>query len=196
VEPDTLTRALAAIDAAHAADARRADGRPAELVYAERVSGWAERLAGGAPPPALRLAARAQHLERWAIPRADYPLGRGGYFRWRKAVQRRQGTRATEILRAAGCDDATVARVAALVAKATPADDPEGGLLEDAACLVFLETELAGFAHAHRDYTEQKMVDILRKTWARMSPRGRALARTLPLAPELGALLASATAET
>jgi tRNAThr (cytosine32-N3)-methyltransferase len=185
-----MARCLAAIDAAHAADARREDGRPAELVYAERVSTWTAMLVPDASD-ALRLAARAQHLERWAIPRADFPEGRSGYFRWRKAIQRRQGERALAILNDAGCDDVTAARVAALIAKATQPDDPEGQALEDAACLVFLETELEKFAHAHRDYTEDKLVDILRKTWARMTPRGRALASALPLAPEIERLMRS-----
>ena len=91
---DAVARALAAIDAAHAAD-------PAgmELCYAERVAGWVARLAPDADP-GLRLAARAQHLERWAIPRGDFPDGRAGYHAWRKAVQRRQGERVRALLAA------------------------------------------------------------------------------------------------
>ncbi len=191
---DTVRRAIEAIDAAHAVDEKRVDGRPAEIVYVERVGRWVETLVGD-PSAALLLAARAQHLERWAIPRTDYPTGRGGYFRWRKAVQRRQGERAAEILSAVGCDDALGRRVATLVAKAAAADDAEGQALEDAACLVFLESELATFAHDHRDYTEEKFVDIVRKTWKRMSPAGRAQARTIPLAPELARLVDRATTD-
>jgi tRNAThr (cytosine32-N3)-methyltransferase len=193
VTPETRVRALAAIDAAHAADPVQEHGRPAERAYAERVERWVTVLADG-PDVALELAARAQHLERWVIPRRDYPEGRGGYFRWRKAVQRRQGERATELLRSVGVDDSVVARVAALVAKATPADDRDGQVLEDAACLVFLETELAKFAHEHRDYTAAKMVDILRKTWTRMSPAARTHARALDLPAYLARLLDAALA--
>lgn len=195
MSPELVQRAIDAIDAAHAVDEKRLDGRPAEIVYVERVGRWIETLVAQ-PSAALVLAARAQHLERWVIPRSDFPTGRGGYFRWRKAVQKRQGERAAEILRAAGCDETLGARVATLVAKAAAADDAEGQALEDAACLVFLESELATFAHDHRDYTEEKFVDIVRKTWARMSPAGHAQARTIPLVPELARLVERATTDT
>ena len=192
--PEVKAGALAAIDAAHAADpAPPVGGRPAEVAYVERVAAWLVRLVPDASD-ALVLAARAQHLERWAIPRDDYPMDRGGYFKWRKAVQQRQGARVTEILRAAGCDDALAARVAALVAKATPRGDPDGQALEDAACLVFLEGELTAFADAHRDdYPREKLVDIIRKTWVKMSPAAHALAATLPQRPDVAALIAEAT---
>ena len=87
---------------------------------------------------------RAQHLERWAIPRSDFPLDKPGYFRWRKSLHARQGQRARELL-AGAVDEATRERVAQLVAKAAPKGDAEGQALEDAACLVFLEQEIAGF---------------------------------------------------
>ncbi|NQV25970.1 MAG: DUF4202 family protein, partial [Rhodopirellula sp.] len=45
--------------------------RPAELVYSERMTAALERFAPDAPE-ALRLAARAQHLQRWQLPRRDY----------------------------------------------------------------------------------------------------------------------------
>jgi hypothetical protein len=193
VTDDLVARAAAAIDEAHAADPERTGGRPAELVYGERVAAWAARLVP-VPGAALRLAARAQHLERWAIPRASFPAGRAGYFRWRKAVQERQGRRAREILAGAGCDAALAGRVAALVAKAVPPGDAEGQALEDAACLVFLEAELARFAAAHADYPRAKLVDILRKTWAKMSPRARELAAAIPLPDELAAIVREAVA--
>jgi tRNAThr (cytosine32-N3)-methyltransferase len=197
VSADVRTRALAALDAAHAADPRRTpEGRPAEAAYVERVAAWLGRLLPEASD-ALMLAARAQHLERWAIPRDAYPRDRTGYLKWRKAIQQRQGQRVAEILRAAGCDDALVARVAALVAKAVPRGDPEGPALEDAACLVFLEAELAAFADAHReDYAREKLVDIVRKTWIKMSPAAQALAATLPQRADVAALMTEATAAT
>src|SRR5687767_1604896 len=98
-----LERARAAIDAAHADDPRARTGAGGEIEYADRIEGWIRRLASPASP-ALLLAARAQHLERWAIPRADFPEGRGGYLRWRSAVHGRQGDRVRQILGAAGCD--------------------------------------------------------------------------------------------
>jgi tRNAThr (cytosine32-N3)-methyltransferase len=174
---DHIQKAAAAIDAAHRADPRHLNGAPYETSYADRLVTWVRALVSD-PSPALVLAARAQHLERWAIPREDYPEGRGGYLRWRSDVQRRQGQRAREILTEAGCDAAVVDRVAALVAKAAPRGDAEAQALEDAACLVFLEWELADFM---RDYPREKTIDILRKTWRKMSPAGQRAAAALRL---------------
>jgi hypothetical protein len=172
------SRARAALDAAHAADPERAGDHAAEAAYADRIEGWVARLCP-APGLALRLAARGQHLERWAVPRADYPPGRGGYLRWRSAVHERQGRRARELVAAAGGDEALCARVAQLVSKAAPRDDAEAQALEDAACLVFLEEELEGF---RRQHPPAKVVDVLRKTWKKMSApaQERALGLALP----------------
>lgn len=188
---DPLATFRAAIDAAHDADPERCAGRPAELVYAEHLDRWLHRLVPR-PGPALAIAARAQHLERWTIPRASYPMDRPGYHAWRQAVHRRQGQRAEELLRAAGADAVLAARVNQLVAKA--ARDAEGQALEDAACLVFIEQELADFAAAHPDYTREKTVDIIRRTWRKMSPAARTLAGTIPLPPALAALVGEAVA--
>jgi hypothetical protein len=187
---DIERRARAAIDEAQAKGPERAGGRPAEAVYADRIETWIPRLVDG-PSLALRLAARAQHLERWAIPRQQFPEGRGGYLRWRSAVHVRQGERARELLVGAGADAALAERVAGLVAKSVPDDDPEAQALEDAACLVFLETELAEF---RRQQPRDKVIDILRKTWKKMSPRGKELAPTIALLPEAEELVRAALA--
>jgi hypothetical protein len=179
-----LAKARAAIDAAHNADPKTQDG--GEVRYANRVEEWIRRLASPASPT-LVLAARAQHLERWAIPRADFPEGRGGYLRWRSAVHKRQGDRVREILKAAGCADDVTERVAVLVSKSAPRGDADAQALEDAACLVFLEHELADFAAQH---PREKTVDVLRKTWGKMSPAGQEAALALPL-PAGGAGLVS-----
>jgi tRNAThr (cytosine32-N3)-methyltransferase len=190
-DADAFARARAAIDAAHAADPAQRDGRAAELVYADHVEHWARRLLPAADDGVI-LAARAQHLERWVIARDTYPRDRPGYFTWRKAVQARQGARATELLAAAGVDAATTARVAALVAKAAPRGDAAAQVLEDAACLVFLEDELAAFAAAHGDYTRERFIVILRKTWAKMSAAARSAALGLALPEGLAALVREA----
>jgi len=174
---DLEFRVRAALDTAHAADPERVQARAAEAVYADRIEAWIRQLFDE-PSLALRLAARAQHLERWAIPRDQYPAGRGGYLRWRSAVHQRQGQRAQELIAGAGGDPALGARVARLVAKATTRDDAEAQALEDAACLVFLEAELLAF---QREHDPAKVVDILQKTWRKMSPRGQELALSLAL---------------
>jgi tRNAThr (cytosine32-N3)-methyltransferase len=189
---DVEARARAAIDALHAADPGRVAGRPAEADYADRIEAWIARLVtDGAPSPALRLAARAQHLERWAIPRSRFPEGRGGYLRWRSAVHQRQGERARALVTEAGGDAALAERTARLVAKAAAKDDPEAQALEDAACLVFLETDLLDF---QRDHDRDKVVDVLRKTWKKMGPRGRELAMALDLPADSMSLVRAALA--
>jgi hypothetical protein len=172
------TQALQAIAGVHATDPRQEQGRPRAVVYAERLTSWVRRLAPE-PSAALLIAAAAQHLERWAIPRESYPEGRGGYLRWRAAVHARQGERLRELLAQSGCEAALVARVSALVAKAAPRADADAQILEDAACLVFLETELVPFM---AEYPRAKTLDVLRKTWRKMSAAGRkaALALALP----------------
>jgi tRNAThr (cytosine32-N3)-methyltransferase len=181
-------RAWAAIDDVHRADTRTEAGLASELRYADRLEGWVRRLVT-APSDALLLAARAQHLERWAIPRDTYPAGRGGYLRWRSDVHRRQGERARQILAEAGCEEALAARVGALVGKAAPRGDAEAQALEDAACLLFLETDFLDFI---REYPHDKIVDVVRKTWKKMSPVGHAEAGKLALPAEAAAIVGEA----
>lgn len=191
--PDLIDRARAGLDAAHAAEPNPPAGKPSELAYADHVEQWIGKLVEQ-PSLALRLAARAQHLERWAIPRSSFPLDKPGYLTWRKAVHKRQGERAKEILITAGMDTVTSERVGVLVAKAAPKGDAEAQALEDAACLTFLATELGDFASHHPDYTREKFIDIIRKTWRKMSPRGHQLALTIPLSDTLKELVKAAVA--
>jgi hypothetical protein len=192
--PASIAAAISAIDRAHAADPTVVRGVPREITYAERIGTWISALVPS-PSDALILAARAQHLERWAIPRAQYPMDRAGYHRWRRAVQLRQGERAGAIAAESGVDAATAARFAALVSKSAPARDPEAQALEDAACLVFLAHELEAFAAEHADYAKERMLGILRKSWAKMSAQARALAATIQLPPALAPLVREAIGE-
>lgn len=189
---DAHARARQLIDAAHAADPQRAaDGRPAELVYADRMEAWAARLADPASP-ALRLAARAQHLERWLVPRTTFPEGRAGYLAWRRSLYTRQAERARELLLAAGVAAEEAADVATWVSKTGLRTNPGTQVLEDAACLVFLENEIGAFAARHADYPREKFVDILRKTWRKMSPAAQAAAAALPLPEGIAGLVREA----
>lgn len=184
--------AMSAIDALHADDPAietvEGEAVKKELAYARRMSAALERLMPDASD-ALRLAVRAQHLQRWRIPRADYPDGKAGYHAWRTEEKRMHAVLAADALRGAGIDGPTIERVAELVLKKRLATDPEAQALEDAACLVFLEHELTAFA---RDRDHAQVVDILRKTWNKMSESGRALALALDLPPASRALIAEA----
>ena len=178
-------RAIEVLDAANSEDPSREvyEGRelPRELAYALRMTAWLERLEPDAPEE-LRLAVRAQHLCRFKIPRDSYPAGRSGYLKWRSQCQQMHATEAGRILKDLGYEDATIGRVQGLIRKERRHDDPLSQAVEDTACLVFLEGYLEGFS---KRQDEAKLVEILRKTWSKMSPSARELALQIDLEPRL-----------
>ncbi|PTX98550.1 DUF4202 domain-containing protein [Opitutus sp. ER46] len=187
-------RARRLIDEAHAADPKRAaDGRPAEQVYGERMDAWVSRLVPDASA-LLRLAARAQHLERWRVPRESFPMDKAGYHAWRKSLYAKQAERARQLLLQAGVPEDQAAEAATWVSKAELATNPGTQALEDAACLVFLENEIGAFAAQHADYPREKFVEILRRTWRKMTPRAQQFALGMELPPEIAALVKDAVA--
>jgi Domain of unknown function (DUF4202) len=190
-----LERALAAIDAANADDPHTITVggvvRPKEQAHAEMMTRWVRRLDPGCGDEQV-IAARAHHLRRWAIPRDDYPRDRAGYLRWRTALRRQHAEDVAGIMRDAGYDGDAVARVQAIVRKQGLGRDPAVQVHEDALCLVFLETQFDELTAQLAD--EDKMIDILRKTAAKMSPAGLAAAQDLAYSPAGAALLARALA--
>lgn len=188
-----LDATIAAIDAANADDPRRVEGRAFELVYAERMSA---RLAALYPDASdlLKIATRAQHLRRWEIARANYEEGRRGYNDWRRACRIHHANLVAEIMRAHGYDEAAVAHVGALIRKEQLKKDPESQALENIAAIVFLEHYFDEFLEKHRDYEDDKLVDILGKTLCKMSPKGHAAALALPLPPRARSLVEAAIA--
>jgi len=184
IDSPRFDHALALIDAANGRDPNRAnfEGReyPAELIYSMRMSEWLDRLEPTASE-ALRLAVRCQHLRRWEVPRSQFPMTRPGYLHWRTKLSAFHAESAAGILREAGYDEPAIARVKSLIRKERIKNDAEAQTLEDVACLVFLEQDYVDFASRHE---EAKIIDILRKTWRKMSDRGHAaaikLATTLP----------------
>ncbi len=177
---DRLRRALERIDATNAEDPRGE-----ELVYGRRMSERLGRLEPAASD-ALRIAVRAQHIGRWKIPRSDYPAGRVGYLRWRSDLGELHADLAGAIVREVGYGDETVARVRKMLRKRGRTDDPEVQTLEDVACLVFLEHHLDAFAQKHGD---DEVAAILRKTWNKMSDRGRDAALALEPSDRASALV-------
>jgi len=179
-----LEAALAAFDDANAEDPNRIEAEglqwPKELLYARQMTRWLERFAPDASE-ALQLAARCQHIRRWEIPRDSYPRDRVGYLKWRTELKQMHARIAGEILETAGYDEAMIARVQSLLKKARLKSDPEAQTLEDVVCLVFLENWFADFSKQHE---ADKVVDIVAKTWKKMSPAGHraalALAEDLP----------------
>jgi len=195
---DRLATALARFDALNAEDPRRerdpvsGEEIAFEVLYARRMTERLEQLAPDAPE-VLRLAVRAQHIARWRIPRESYPDGRVGYKRWRSQLARAHADVAAGILGEVGYEADAIRRVRELLLKQGLRRDPEVQTLEDVACVVFLEHYFADFARKHE---RAKVVDIARKTWKKMSPRGQgaaaALAGGLPV--ELRSILDDALA--
>lgn len=191
---NAYARARDLIDAAHNADPKKApDGRAAELVYADRMEAWVNRLAYDGTH-LLRLAARCQHLERWSVPRTNFPEGKAGYFKWRQSLYGKQAARAKELLVQAGVSASEAGEVATWVSKTELKTNPGSQALEDAACLVFLENEIASFAAQHAGYPPEKFVDIIKKTWRKMSPAAQQAALSLKLPPAIAALVRAAVA--
>jgi hypothetical protein len=186
-EAERFNRAIAGFDAANAQDPNHelANGRepPKELLYAERMSAMLDRFAPDAPE-ALRLAVRCQHIQRWKIPRSEYPKTPQGYKQWRTRLMAFHAETAGAILRECGYDEDMTGRVQALLKKKELKRNPETQTLEDVIDLVFLESYLADFVASHGEYDAAKWLDILRKTALKMSSRGRAAALTLITLPE------------
>ena len=132
---------------------------------------------------------RAQHIERWTCRRKSYPEGRAGYLKWRSDLKSFHAERAGELMREAGYEDRDIERVGALIRKERLKRDPEAQMLEDVACLVFLEHYAGDFIAGHDD---EKVMGILAKTARKMSPDGLAAAQKLTLDERLGSLLVKA----
>ncbi|KAJ5637955.1 hypothetical protein N7490_007834 [Penicillium lividum] len=186
-------RALEAIDLAHKDDPNKTTtNTPYELHYAQKMTTYLNRLDPSASD-LLRLAIRAQHLRRWETPRTSYPATKIGYHSWRGALQRTQAALVEKICVEAGYSAEEAGRVGAMVRKADlKKGDPDTQTLEDVACLVFLDDQFDQFERDIAD--EEKIVDILRKTWGKMSEAGRAEALKIELSERGTALVQKALA--
>ena len=193
-DSERFMEAMRRFDAANAEDPHFevVDGvsYPRELLYAQRMTTWLERFAPEASE-ALRLAARSQHIRRWMIPRDHYPMDRRGYLQWRTTLGRFHAEAVATILREVGYEEAMIQRVQALLRKEGLRRDAEVQCLEDVICLVFLESYCADFA---RQLDAAKALGILRKTWSKMSPRGREVARAAGLRLDVQQLIDAALA--
>jgi ketosteroid isomerase-like protein len=183
---DRLRAAIAAIDRANEADPTVVTVRdrtgPKEIVHADLVTEWVTRLKPDADD-ALLLAARGHHFRRWTVPRSSYPAGRSGYLRWRKDLHAQHANELGVLLAEAGYDAATIGRVQSIVRKdgltrAAPDDDVQ--VLEDALCLVFLETQLVDIAAR---LEPEKLPGVITKTANKMSAAGIAAIAAVPLGP-------------
>lgn len=172
---ERFNQAIALFDAANAQDPNQEEGQPKELLYARRMTEMIGRFAPDASEVA-QLAVRAQHIQRWTVPRSNYPLGKPGYFAWRTGLYRFHAETAGALMLQAGYDEAMIEQVKVAVGKQGIKTNPDTQMLEDVTSLVFLEHYMLGFADQHAEYSEDKWLDIIRKTWKKMSADAHAFA--------------------
>jgi len=186
--------AISLIDEAHAQDPNitAVNGKqiPYELHYAQQMSHYLDLHSPNASP-VLRVAIRAQHFRRWEIPRSSYPQTKAGYFAWRTFLKKRQADLASAICVECGFTVEEADEVRRLVSKEDLRGDQDTMVLEDVACLVFLDDQFEAF---EKGLDEGKILGILRKTWAKMSERGHELALEIRMSDECKALIAKALA--
>jgi hypothetical protein len=171
--------AIAAFDKANSEDPNKevSGGKeyPKELLYAHRMTEMQERYAPETTE-AVKLAVRAQHIQRWKISRSNYPMGKPGYMLWRTTLYKFHAETAGELMKQVGYGDEMIARVKTIVSKKDIKNNPETQMMEDIVDLVFIEHYMLYFAGQHADYDEAKWVVIIRKTWDKMSQRAHEFA--------------------
>jgi len=189
--------AIAAFDKANAEDPNKevfeGNTYPKELLYAQRMTDMQERYAPDASE-AVKLACRAQHIQRWKSARSSFPMDRQGYLQWRTGLYKFHAETAGSLMKQAGYDDEMIERVKAIVSKKALKVNPETQMMEDVVDLVFIEHYMLQFAGQHPEYDEAKWIEIVKKTWNKMSARAHdfALAGKIKLPEALVPLILKA----
>ena len=180
MKPTRFETAIALIDKANSEDINSYEvaglNYPKELLYSLRMTRKLLRFEPNASK-ALQIAARAQHICRWKIARDAYPMDRVGYLKWRETLKKMHADLTADILKQVGFDDQFTNRVKAIILKKLIKKNEESQTIEDIICLVFLDYYFEEFAGKHND---EKVIDILKKTWIKMSDKGHEAALKIP----------------
>ncbi|AXX96575.1 DUF4202 domain-containing protein [Profundibacter amoris] len=175
---------IAAIDAVNAEDPRKitVDGKeyPYETVYAERMTEMLERMYPDASE-LLRIAARAQHIRRWQIPRDTYPRNREGYQKWRLEMRQLHADLVGGIMRENGYSDEDIALVGSYLRKERLKREADSQALENVVDVVFLAYYWDEFIAKFPHYDDDKLIDIVGKTLRKMSSHGHQAALALDM---------------
>lgn len=192
MKPTRFETAMALIDKANSEDINTyqvADIEyPKELLYSQRMSRKLLQFEPNASK-ALQIAARAQHICRWKIARNEYSMDRVGYLKWRETLKKMHADLTVDILKQVGYDEQFADRVKAIILKKGIKKNEESQTLEDTICLVFLDYYFEEFSEKHDD---EKVIDILKKTWVKMSDKGHEAALKLPFSDKSFALVKQA----
>lgn len=170
---ELLEKAFNLIDKANAEDPNidtDAEGKewPKELLYSIRMTDMLNRFRPDADE-VHQICMRGQHIQRWKSPRSDYPMDKKGYYQWRTNLYKFHGDMTADIMQQVGYDEESVERARAAVSKKNLKSNPDSQLLEDIADLVFIEHYMLAFAGQHGEYSEEKWINIIKKTWNKMS---------------------------
>ena len=172
MKPTRFETAIALIDKKNAEDENTYQVAeleyPKELLYSQRMTRKLLRFEPNASK-ALQIEARAQHICRWKIQRNEYPMDRVGYLKWRETLKKMHAVITGEILQQVDFDVQFIDRVQKIILKKLIKKNEESQTLEDTICLVFLDYYFDEFAAKHAD---EKVIDILQKTWVKMSKKG------------------------
>ena len=173
-------KAIKLIDSANSEDPNKVTDEhdkewPKELLYSHRMSDILQRFSPEADD-ICKLAIRSQHIQRWKSPRSDYPMDRIGYLKWRKDLYKFHANTMGDLMAQAGYSTDDVERAKNMVGKKGIKSNTDTQLLEDVADLVFIEHYLQAFAAKHPEYSEEKWIEIIQKTWKKMSDKGQQFA--------------------
>ena len=161
---------------------------PKELLYSKRMTDMLHEYVDNSSDE-LQIAARAQHIKRWAIPRSDFPMDRKGYLKWRTNLKLMHGKLVAELMEQQGYGQPEIEEVVDLITKKKLKTDEQSKTLEDVVCLVFLKYYFKPFAHK---YPKNKLIDIVKKTWVKMTANGHSAALQLPFEEKELALIKEA----
>ncbi|MFK5893770.1 MAG: DUF4202 domain-containing protein [Pseudomonadota bacterium] len=146
------------------------DGKewPKELLYSHRMADMIQRFSPEADE-IKKISVHGQHVQRWKSQRKEYSMDRKGYHQWRTNLYKFHAETTADLMQQAGYDQNAIDRVKKAVGKKDIRNNPDTQMLEDIAALVFIEHYMLAFANKHPEYDEAKWIDIIRKTWRKMS---------------------------
>jgi hypothetical protein len=186
MKTEKLSQTIAEIDRLNAEDPfyDNNDGKmiPKELLYSQRMSKMLMDYEPMASGP-LQIATRAQHIQRWKIPRESYPMDRKGYLMWRTELKSFHGKVTSDLMEKMGYHETEIGHVDDLINKRRLKTDHEAQCLEDVVCLVFLKYYFDDFIEKHAN-EEDKIIAIVRKTWKKMSEKGHQAALNMSHSPK------------
>lgn len=171
--------AIELIDKANSQDPNQetSDGKdwPKEVLYSHRMTDMLERYLPDADK-VIKLSVRGQHIQRWQSPRSDYPMDKKGYYKWRTDLYQFHAKTTADLLQQAGVENDIIERVKLAVGKKSLKTNTDTQRLEDVIALVFIEHYMLAFANKHPEYSEEKWLDIIRRTWSKMTEQAQQFA--------------------